>query len=326
MKKNSTIYTIKMLAFTLMAVAAISKPAICQEPAVDNDLIIYSIAVSPDQRVKFRFPLDIRSGDRITGTVVEEKKSSKGVDNKSSATLEGVVIEIDGKQTKLSNRIISFLVPSGITSLPFLLKNATGETIQRGELPVRIVSNLITDAPYPLNGTDFFPTVVCQPGQPLTISGNFDGNASNTNVSLGGQNCDVIAESNRMSIVQVPQEATAGVSNLKVEENNIKEEHKINIAKLNLSANKTTLRKGEKAIITVTVSGLEGLKEGYNCKVDITNNSPATVRFKSNTGNSMSHPIPSGQTGEYKFTFSIVGVTQGNYVLDGVLFCTPPPR
>lgn len=328
-----------MLAITVLSLTAIFKPALCQEPAIDNDLIIYSMSVSTDQKVKFRMPLDIRPGDRITGTVVEEKKSTKGEVNNASSTLQGVVIEIDGKQTKISNRLISFLVPAGITSLPFLLKNAAGEVIERGQIPINSSTThpMGADLTYTtvipdkmnsvketqINGTKFIMEPVGQPGKALRVSGSFDGNAANTNVSLNGQACEIIAKSPRQINFLVPENAATGSANLKVEENNIKEEHTINIAKLNLSANKTTLRKGEKAIITVTVSGLQGLKEGYECKVDITNLSPATVRFKSNTGNSMSQPIPSGQTGDYKFSFNIVGVTQGNYALEGILFCIP---
>lgn len=323
--KNTNV-VIKMLAFTLMAVAAISKPAICQEPAIDNDLIIYSIAVSPVQKVQFRLPKDIRSGDMISVTVYEKKTSSKEADNKSSATLEGMVIEIDGKQTKLGDRLFKFIVPAGITSLPFLLKNSAGQVLEQGQIPINSYFDTRWQEPVGGLGYKFAPEAVGQPAKTLRVTGSFDGNAANTNISLGGQSCEIIAESNRMSLVQVLQNSATGVSYLTIEENNIKEEHKINVAKLTLSANKTTLRKGEKATITVTVIGLEGLKEGYDCKVDITNNSPATVRFKSNTGNSMSQTIPSGQTGDYKFSFSIVGVTQGNYTLEGLLLCTPPPR
>ena len=326
MKKKSTNAVINMLAITIMAVAATFNSAFCQEPAIDNDLIIYSMSVSPVQKVQFRLPQDIRSGDIITGTVIEEKKSTKEEVNKTSSTLEGTVIEIDGKQTKLSNRIISFLVPAGITSLPFLLKNSAGQVIEQGQIPINSYFDTRWQEPVGGLGYKFAPEVLGQPGKTLRVTGSFDGNAANTNVSLNSQACEIIAESPRMSYVQVTQNATAGISNLTVNENNIKEEHKINIAKLNLSANKTTLRKGEKATITVTVSGLQGLKEGTNCKVDITNLSPATVRFKSNTGNGISHPIPSGLKGDYTFSFNIVGVTQGNYVLEGLLYYTPAPR
>ena len=338
MKKNLTNYAIKMLGLTVLVFVAMLKPAFCQEPAIDNDLITYSMAVSPNQQVKFRLPLDIRSGDMITGSVVEESKNTSGKVNKTSSTLEGTVIEIDGKQTKLSNRLISFLVPAGITSLPFLLKNSAGEIIERGQIPINILSshpigadlsfsnilpdNMHVDKVTPVNVTKFSPEPVGQPGQALRVTGTFDGNAANTNVSLNGQPCQTIAESPRMNFVQVSENATAGVSNLTIQENNIIEEHKINIATLNLSASKTNLRKGGEATITVLASGLEGLEKGTNCNVEISNLSPLIVSIKGTADNNFSRQVPQGVTGDYQFTFNIVGVTQGNYALEGILFCS----
>jgi hypothetical protein len=359
MKKHSTNYAIKMLGFTVIAFMAMLKPAFCQvsrtqnqvsgpakpeiwynwstsdsafsqKAAVDNDLLTYSMAVSKDQQVKFRFPLDMRSGDRITGTVVEEQKSNAGAVNNASSSLSGVVIEIDGKQTKLSNRLFSFIVPAGITSLPFLLKNSAGEIIEQGQIPL----NLPTTYNWPWetgpemsvlnnNGANFKPNAICQPGLPLTISGNFDGNASNTNVSIGGQPCEVIAEAGNMTIVQVPQNATAGVTNISINENNVTEEHQVNVAVLNLTTNKTTLRKGEKATVSVSVSGLQGLETGNECKVRIANLSPTVVSMKGTSENTFSETIPQGLTADYKSTFNIVGITQGNFMLEGVLFCKP---
>ena len=324
MKKNSTNYAIKMLGLTVLVFVAMFKPAFCQEPAIDNDLIIYSMAVSANQQVKFRLPLDIRSGDMITGSVVEESKNTSGKINKTSSTLEGTVIEIDGKQTKLSNRLISFIAPAGIASLPFLLKNATGEIIEKGQIPIGGYPYFDKSWQDPVGGSGakFSPQALGQPGQSFKITGSFDGNATNTNVSLGGQNCDVIAESNRMSIVQVSDNATAGVSKLTIQENNITEEHKINIAILNLSASKTNLRKGGEATVIVLISGLGGLEKGTDCKVDITNLSPSIVSFKGTTGNNINKTIPQRVTGDYKFNFSIVGVTQGNFALEGILYCS----
>lgn len=321
MKKKNTNAAIKMLAITVLAVAASFKPAFCQEPEIDKDLIIYSMAVSPDQKVKFRLPLDIRSGDMITGTVVEEKTSLKGVDNKSSATLQGMVIEIDGKQTKLGDRLFKFLVPAGITSLPFLLKNSAGQVLEQGQIPINSYFDTRWQEPVGGLGYKFAPEAVGQPGKALRITGNFDGNAANTNVSLGGQSCEVIAESNRMSIVQVPQEATAGVSNLKVEENNIKEEHKINIAKLNLSANKTTLRRGEKTTITVTVSGLENLDyKKSNLKIRLENQSPQTIVFlKENNVIIKEINAESVKNGKYEFSTRISALMKGAYTVTATI-------
>ena len=188
------------------------------------------------------------------------------------------------------------------------------------------LNSIRADKKPPINVSKFSPEAIGQPGQTLRITGAFDGNAANTNVSLNGRACEIIAESPRMSYIKIPQNATAGVSNLTIAEKNNKEEHKMNVAILSLSTNRTTLHKGEKAIITVTVSGLQSLEKGTQSKVDITNFSPEIVSFKSITGNSFSQPIPSGLSGDYTFTFSIVGVTKGNYLLEGLLLCTPNPN
>lgn len=330
MKKSLTNYAIKMLGLTVIAFIAMLKPAFCQEPAIDNDLITYSMAVSPNQQVKFRVPLDIRSGDRITGSMISVK------------SVQGEVIEIDGKQTKISNRLISFLVPAGLTSLPFLIKNSAGQVIERGQIPVGVYSyfDIFVEPPVwvwsyfdtrwqePVGGlgTKFSPQAVGQPGQTLKITGSFDGNAANTNVLLNGQACELIAESPRGSFVGVPNDATAGVSNININENNISETHKLNIAILNLNAGKTSLLKGEKSTIKVSVKGLEGLEKGNECKLEFTNHSPSVIRIKNSATNSINKTIPEGQTGEYKFSFSIVGITQGNYMLEGILLCSPPSK
>ena len=74
MKKNSTNYAIKMLGLTLIAFVALVKPAFCQTNWLDYALENWVVSVSPDQQVKFTFPKDIRNGDMITGSVIEEKK------------------------------------------------------------------------------------------------------------------------------------------------------------------------------------------------------------------------------------------------------------
>ncbi len=317
MKKYSTNYAIKVLGFTVIAIMAMLKPAFCQEPVIDNDLITYSMSVSSDQQVKFRLPLDIRSGDRITGSVVEEKKSNTGETYKTSSTLEGVVIEIDGKQTKLNNRLFSFIVPAGLASIPFLLKNSAGEVIEQGQIPV--ISNPFGDD-FPIS---FSPEKIVQPGQPFKITGTFDGIAANTNVSLNSGPCEIIAESYRMSYVQVPESAIAGVSNLTINENNTTTEHKINIAVLNLTANKTNLLKGEKTTINVTVSGLENLTtEKLNYKLRLENLSPQTISFVKEGGNVVTKEINTTavKNGQYQFSTKMIALSSGSFSVQALFF------
>lgn len=317
---------IKMLTISVMSTASFFQPVFCQEPTVDNDLITYSMSVSSGQKVNFRLPLDMRSGDRITGTVIEEKKNNFVKTRTASSTLEGIVIEIEGKHTRLTDRIFSFIVPAGITSLPFILKNSKGDVIEQSQIKVRGTSkgdnNVFIDI---VNLGRFVPEKIGQPGKSFRITGNFDGDASNTKVSLNGQACEIIAESPRKSFIQVPENIMPGICPITVEEFGIGDASKVNIAVLNLSSNKTTLRKGQKAVITVTVSGLDSLKESYECIVDITNRSPEIVSFNNNTGNHIRLTIPPGQNGDYTHTFQIVGVTRGNFTLEGLLFCRPNP-
>jgi hypothetical protein len=318
MKKNSTTYAIKMLGFTLIVLMAILKPAFSQMPAPDFDMPRITMTVSPDQQVKLRLPKDIRSGDQITGTVIEEKKSVTAANNNSSSTLEGVVIEIDGKQTKLSNRFISFIVPAGVTSLPFLLKNAAGEILDRGQIPVNgPMYDLLSDLWWrePLGG---LPCVepMGQPGQALRITGPFDGDASNTKVSLNNLPCEIIAESNRMTYLQVPQNAAAGVSTISIEENKIITERKLNIVELALRANKTTLLKGEKATITVKVNGLESFDlTKNNIKLQLVNQSPQTISFAKESSNTITKDLKAGpvNNGIYEFSTKVVSLAKGTF-------------
>lgn len=319
MKNKNTIAVIKMLGITVITVIAMFQPAFCQETGKNScpvgvNCFTVNIAPSSGQQVSFRLPKDIRSGDVITGSVIEEKET-----NKSSSTLEGVVIEIDGKQTKLSQRLFSFIVPAGLVSLPFLIKTVEGEVVESGQFPVGgPMYDLLSDLWWrePLGGL-YNIEPVAQPGRPLSISGPFDGNAANTNVSLNGQTCEIITESPRKSIVEIPKEATAGTLELTIEENNSKESSKVNIINLNLRANKTSLLKGQKTTVSVVVSGLEGLdlRNGNVIKLSLENQSPQTIAFLNEINNVIIKEIKEGSVnnGNYEFSTRIVGVTKGSY-------------
>ena len=240
---------------------------------------------------------------------------------KNTSTLEGMVIEIDGKQTKLSNRIFSFLVPAGLASIPFLLKNSAGQVIERGQIPVfpQGVNNIQTTA----NGMNFNPAVISQPGEPLTIPGNFDGNAANTNISINNIPCEIIAESPRQTIVEIPQNTAAGEATIKIEEQNKKEEHKVNVAVINLTAGKTNLRRGQKTTINVTVSGLENLENYKNdYKISLENQSPQTIAFTKESGNTINKTIDQSsiRNGKYEFSTGIIAQTSGAFAVKAVLF------
>ena len=319
MKRNLKNCAKKLLRIILIAVTTIINPAFGQVPAPDFD--IYPVKISPDEQVRFRLPKDIRSGDMITGTITEEKKNNAGDMKKNTPTLEGVVIEIDGKQTKLSTRIFSFIVPAGLASLPFLLKNSSGQIIERGQILIlpQAINNIQTAS----NGMNFNPDFICQPGEPLTIPGNFDGNSSNTNVSINNIPCKIIAESPRQAVVEIPQNTAAGKGSIKIEGQQKKGEHTVNVAVINLTANKTNLLKGQKTTIRVTVDGLENLDlEKNHYRVELTNQSPGIVSFTKEPGNTITKSIDNSsiKNGKFEFTTGIIATTSGSFAVAAVLF------
>ncbi len=326
MKKISINVTIKMLILTIMALATMPRSAFCQAKAPDADISTYTRSAGAGQQVTFRLPKDIRSGDMITGTVVE-KSNGKPTLNRSSSTIEGVVIEIDGKQTKRRNNTFSFIVPAGVTALPFILRNAAGQVVDQGQIPMTLSnisylgqngSSLVSSLP---SAQTFFPAVITQPGEALTIPGFFDGNATNTDVLLNGHQCDIIAESPRQVYVEIPKETPSGNTNITISENGHKEEHKINVIGLNLTAPKTNLTRGEKTTIRVEVTGLEGIAPGHTIKVSVENQSPQTITFLKESGNTITKEISAGSAsnGSYEFNTRIIAQTAGSFTISANL-------
>lgn len=284
------------------------------------------LATLTGEVIDVRVPDDIRPGDQITGSVVVPKDK----EGKLSATLQGAVIEVRNEKTSVGDRIFTFAVPAGLSAIPLLIKDKGGRTIAETTAPVN-VPTLPTPAPghptitaedmplpeLPTPGT-FGPMNYGQPDRPLTVNGNFDGNAQNTQVTVGGQPAEVIAESPRASFVQVPEDLLAGPTTIEVEESGVREEFPFQVVSLSLTADKTTLLRGESAAVNVTVTGLENLNLTRDrFRVDLANLSPSTVRFRETSGNVLTRNITpaSARTGTFSYSTRVEGIEPGSYTL-----------
>jgi hypothetical protein len=165
----------------------------------------------------------------------------------------------------------------------------------------------------------FAPMNYCQPGEPLTINGFFDGNASNTNVTINNIPCEIITESNWGSFVQVPDSLTSGKAFITIREGGVTQTTAIQVVTTSLTTNKSTLRKGAKAEIKATVSGLDGLKLADNhFTLQLTNQSPANITLRSETGNTITRNITESDVkeGVYSFTTTVTGIASGPFTLN----------
>jgi hypothetical protein len=282
-----------------------------------------SVKTLSGEVIDVKVPNIIRPGDQITGGVVTKSQS---------ATLEGAVVDVEKKESNLKDKLFKFIVPAGVASIPFLLKDKNGATIGSGEMPVNrpniptpgpgmnlsLPPNQIEMLPFHAPGS-FAPINYCQPGEPLTINGFFDGNASNTNVTINNIPCEIITESNTGSFAQIPDNLSAGKASLTIEEGGVTQTMPIQVITTSLTTNKSTLRKGAKAEIKATVSGLDGLKLADNhFTIQLTNQSPANITLKSETGNTITRNITESDVkgGVYSFTTTVTGIATGPFTLN----------
>lgn len=269
-----------------------------------------SVGTLAGEVVEVLVPSDIRPGDRITGSVA------------SRSTLEGVVVEIEGKPADQSSRLFRFVVPMGAAAVPLLLRSADGKTIGSTQIPMRpqsaLPSRMFTPVEIPPKALaapgNYNPVYYAQPGQPMVITGNFDGDAANTKVQVGGKPSEVVAESPRQSICRTPEDVSAGKTEVVVEDRGVKETGAVQIVDVKISADRTKLLRNQRAKITVTVSPLENLNLGRDrFRVELVNLTPEAVRFDGGGGATQTHAIPAAAKGTFQISTSLTAIQAGSF-------------
>ena len=97
-----------------------------------------------------------------------------------------------------------------------------------------------------------------QNGRNLEITGPFDSDPKTTEVRIGGQPAEVVEETGHKSVVRIPGDAGGRVK-VTLQERNRTTEQICRVVKVDVTAPKTQLMRGEKTVVTVVVSGLAGL-------------------------------------------------------------------
>lgn len=164
-----------------------------------------------------------------------------------------------------------------------------------------------------------------QTGRPIVITGPFDGNASNTtlnwsvprtmvqdfeknteNVSGG---FGLIAESPRKAVFTAPGNVTGPIE-LHLTEGNTQSTGSYRNVRVNLSAPKTSLLKGEKTELRVEVSGLQGI----TAPVPLTLESRGVITMEGGTYQPLViQPSQVGGDGRYSTTRGIAGLQAGGW-------------
>lgn len=277
-------------------------------------------------KVRIYLPDDIRPGDIISGFVTAETGGATGQEReKNSAELRGYVVEIAGSQQKPWQTVgkklqstIRFTLNAGAAPTGMLMSKTGKTAISNFNIPVSSVgiTNPLTSSP---TANDFHLPTIGQQGRPLEIQGPFDGNFDNTSVKIGGQPVEQLCESPRAASFRSPENVT-GVSEIEMKEGDVAKSAPIRILKLDLTAPKTNLMRGEKTIINVAVSGLEGITSSIPLQVVTT----GSVNMQGgNTQNITIAPSQVGAGGTYTQSFGLTGIQAGGFNVTATVLADP---
>ncbi len=263
--------------------------------------------------VKIYLPDDIRQGETISGTVVAEPKGNKARQTeKNLAGLSKFSVSINGNKFIVSSKpaVFKCTLPPNITSpVPIDMVDPGGNRAQL------IVPLKTMNTPEISEGCGIPSHALV--GEPARISGNFDGDASNTKCSLNNQPTQILAESPRQCIIIV-QSDRGPIRTFDVQVNE-KGQQKCSRQMSGVDMHVTTgglkLRKGQSTFIDVKLTGLQNLPD--KAVLTIVNTTPNVVTMTN--GNIQVVPIPplpDSAQGTFSIHCPAVSITTGNFVVE----------
>lgn len=211
----------------------------------------------------------LHAGSAIAGTIWLEPAGNSKQTEKNRKALQARHLYLGTIPIDLSNAVFSLRLPA---------------TKNGGEAELRLTEgtgNLIRSAPLPLlpapeqDAVSFLPAYLVK-GDPAVITGPFDGDLSNTRVTVNGQPANLLAEF--PGGVYFKTTALPGKASLTCTEDNLTRTADCQVLQLDLAVGKSNLLKGEQTQLTIRISGLEGLKE--KVPVMVQNTSLAVINLQ----------------------------------------------
>lgn len=267
---------------------------------------------TPKGNVKVALPDDIRAGDTISGTVMSEPNGKDLKERKENQDrLLGYTIDIDNQKTKVSSGEIHFVVANDPNNEPRLtLLDEKGEPLAQAFL------TLVRPAELSTANSPYFPPLG-QIQRPYTIRGVFDGNSANTKVMIGGFPVMVIVESPRQIVVGSPLDVV-GPTKVYVNDNGATTTGSFRNLKIDLTAPKTSLLKGESTELHVQVQGLEGLNQPI--PIQLQNQTPSNINLSGgNTQNILIQPSQVTTGGTFNWSGTVTATGTGGFNITGTI-------
>ena len=264
---------------------------------------------TPQGRVQVHVSSDAAPGDTISGVVLAEPAGQTPQEQQSNlGTLTGFVVELEGQQTKVSERQYEWKVPAALRVGRAILTLRSGDGRLVSQVPVPIDPQPPL-APAPGPASVELPTDL-QIGRPATIRGRSDGTLRGKTVDVGGGMANLLASSPRQIIFRVTQ-VPPGEVPIRFIDNGRTTDGMIRTIGVSLSATSTQLLKGQRATLTTTVAGLGGIREPAT--LAFRNLSPAVVQLERDAALITIQPRDVRADGTYLHTSRLTGVQAGGF-------------
>ena len=245
-------------------------------------------------KISVNLPEDMAAGDTLSGTVIADPVGNTPEElANASDELNGYVVEIKKvkeappdkpepvvqttKPKKTTPKICADpCKPDFTCALPpipepiqIVLVDKTGKKVC--DSPVTYPAEPVkTNCP---GGSCLIPEVG-QAGKPINIKGECNGKSNDSKVCVGGNDCQILAESPRSTTAKSPKNVI-GQTDIQVTEGDKTAKSTFRNLAVKLSSPKTVLKKGESSTVTVAVYGLSGYKDPVI--LTIRNRSPQVI-------------------------------------------------
>ncbi|WP_353777245.1 hypothetical protein [Winogradskyella sp. 3972H.M.0a.05] len=263
-----------------------------------NDLSVTTINTN-EGNVQVLLP-KISHGQTISGTVMLEpngkndKKTNKNLEKLKQLTLSIGKVSIPLNDT-------SFTFSASSPELSIALKNE-GKTVASGNISI---------ASDPANCSSIcFPNYVTASSYSSVNGTVFDGNACSDCVTLSGNPVAVIAESENMLIVRIP-EGLQGRQMLSITEDQNTYEQDLNVLQLSLSVGQLNLLRGQQTDLSITVFGFEGLDESI--PLELTNNSQNNISLQDGNAQEILIVPSENPSGVFQSVQTIRAIDNGSF-------------
>lgn len=274
----------------------------------------------PEGTIRVYLPDDIWPGDLISGTVQavpygkNEKQKAKNL-----SALKKYAVDFDGQRFPVAeaNSYVRYTINNSQLQKRFL-SVFNSEGVNAGEAVIRC----------PVAGAGKTGGVCRIPSHALTaapvrIPGSFDGNSSNTQCTVSGQDAVVLAESPGQCIIRFPENATGNQTIQLKEPGKPTCTRSISGVDLKVSTGKLSLRRGEKTFIDVQVTGLQHLPD--TARLTLTNESAGVVQMQPSNHFLVLLAPDSVAGGNYERNFDVQSIKPGSFTVQVNLDLPEPP-